>query len=135
EGGRTVLAASEPQPPENSWQRLKGAGRLTPKELAVLVKVCAWREREARGRDRPRGHILKDAVCLELARRMPQRKADLTGIEGLSPQRGRQDGDAILAAVAAGLKTSPAERPKMAQPPTRSEAEQVKRLRARLAAR
>ena len=51
--------------PENAWQRLKMRVRK-PKELAVLIEVAAWREREAQLRDTPRSRVLKDEVIAEL---------------------------------------------------------------------
>src|ERR1700732_5386971 len=47
--------------PENAWLRLKTRVRK-PKELAVLIEVAAWREREAQVRAVPRSRVLKDEV-------------------------------------------------------------------------
>ena len=45
--------------PDNAWRRLVGRLRK-PREIAVLMEIAAWREREAQVRDVPRGRILKD---------------------------------------------------------------------------
>src|SRR5471032_578844 len=54
------------QEPHNAWQRLKTRVRK-PKELAVLMEVAAWREREAQSRDLPRARVLKDDAIAEIA--------------------------------------------------------------------
>ena len=56
--------------PENAWQRLKTRVRK-PKELAVLIEVAAWREREAQSRDVPRSRVLKDEVIADIAVQAP----------------------------------------------------------------
>ncbi|WP_106753224.1 ribonuclease D [Pannonibacter carbonis] len=56
--------------PEHSWQRLKMRVRK-PIELAVLMEVAAWREREAQARDVPRSRVLKDDAIYEIAAQQP----------------------------------------------------------------
>ncbi len=56
--------------PERAWERLKTRVRK-PKELAVLIEVAAWREREAQTRDVPRSRVLKDEVIGDIAVQAP----------------------------------------------------------------
>lgn len=56
--------------PEAAWKRLKMRLRK-PLQLAVLMEIAAWREREAQARDVPRGRILKDDALHEIAEQHP----------------------------------------------------------------
>jgi ribonuclease D len=57
--------------PDDAWKRLKMRLRK-PIELAVVQAVAAWREREARERDVPRGRVLKDDAIYEIAQQQPR---------------------------------------------------------------
>lgn len=50
------------------YTKVKGAGNLDRKSLAVLLELAIWREQEARKKNRPRGHIIKDTVLCSIAR-------------------------------------------------------------------
>jgi ribonuclease D len=100
------------QHPENAWQRLKTRVRK-PKEIAVLMEVAAWREREAQSRDVPRGRIIKDDVIGEIAIQQPKTAEALGQLRSIPKgfERSRS-GEGILAAIAAGLARDPATLPK-----------------------
>ena len=89
--------------PENAWQRLKTRVRK-PKELAVLIEVAAWREREAQSRDVPRSRVLKDEVIADIAVHAPTTLDKLKNLRSLPKgfERSRW-GEAIVAAVERGL--------------------------------
>ena len=89
--------------PDNAWQRLKTRVRK-PKELAVLIEVAAWREREAQARDVPRSRVLKDEVIADIAVHAPTTIEKLKHLRSLPKgfERSRW-GEAIVAAVERGL--------------------------------
>src|SRR5271163_4538644 len=102
--------------PQNAWQRLKTRVRK-PKELAVLIEVAAWREREAQSRDVPRSRVLKDEVIADIAVQAPSTTEKLKSLRSLPKgfERSRW-GEAIVAAVSRGLARDPKSLPM----PTRS---------------
>jgi ribonuclease D len=93
--------------PEHAWERLKTRVRK-PKELAVLMEVAAWREREAQTRDVPRGRVLKDEVIGDIAIQAPATIERLGMLRSLPKGFERSKwGDAIVAAVKRGLERDP----------------------------
>jgi len=105
--------------PENAWQRLKTRVRK-PKELAVLIEVAAWREREAQARDVPRSRVLKDDVIADIAVQAPTTIEKLGNLRSLPKgfERSRW-GEAIVAAVGRGLERDLKTLPRQVrQPPT-----------------
>jgi len=93
--------------PDNAWLRLKTRVRK-PRELAVLIEVAAWREREAQARDVPRGRVLKDEAIADIAVQAPTTLDKLRHLRSLPKgfERSRW-GEAIVAAVARGLERDP----------------------------
>jgi len=106
--------------PDNAWLRLKTRVRK-PKELAVLIEVAAWREREAQARDVPRARVLKDEAITDIAVQAPVTLDKLRHLRSLPKgfERSRW-GEAIVAAVARGLERDPTTLPlqQRAQPAT-----------------
>jgi ribonuclease D len=90
--------------PERAWERLKSRVRK-PKELAVLIEVAAWREREAQNRDVPRGRVMKDEVIGDIAVQAPTTVERLGHLRSLPKgfERSRW-GDQIIEAVKRGLE-------------------------------
>jgi ribonuclease D len=90
--------------PEKAWERLKTRVRK-PRELAVLMEVAAWREREAQARDVPRGRVLKDEVIGDIATHAPTTPEKLAHLRSIPKgfERSRWGAD-IIAAVTRGLE-------------------------------
>src|SRR5437588_8111320 len=102
--------------PENAWQRLKTRVRK-PKELAVLIEVASWREREAQSRDVPRGRVLKDEVIGDIAVQAPATIERLGHLRSLPKGFERSKwGEAIVAAVKRGLARDPKTLPRIDRP-------------------
>jgi ribonuclease D len=93
--------------PDNAWKRLSGRLRKS-REVAVLMEVAAWREREAQGRDVPRGRILKDDALIDIATSAPRSVEALGRLRSIPNgfERSRTGGD-ILAAIERGLARDP----------------------------
>ena len=99
--------------PEHAWERLRTRARK-PRELAVLIEVAGWREREARARDVPRGRVLKDDVIGDIAVQAPTTMERLAALRSLPRGFERSKwGEAILAAVKRGLERDPKTLPRL----------------------
>jgi ribonuclease D len=81
------------------YLRVKGAWRLQARSLSALRRLCNWREETARVMDKPRSHVIKDTVLLELARRMPTAAEQLKGIEDLHSRSVQRHGDNLLQSI------------------------------------
>jgi ribonuclease D len=99
--------------PENAWQRLKGRIRK-PKELALLMELAAWREREAQSRDVPRQRVLKDDALMDIVQRGPRSVEALAELRSVPNgfERSRA-GAEVLAAIERGTELDPKTLPRL----------------------
>ena len=105
--------------PEHAWERMKTRVRK-PKELAILMEVAAWREREAQARNVPRGRVLKDDAIADIAVQAPTTIERLGSLRSLPRGFERSKwGEAIVAAVQRGLARDPRTLPKLERPKPR----------------
>ncbi|MDB5674397.1 MAG: ribonuclease [Sphingomonas bacterium] len=89
--------------PDEAWKRVRIPGRK-PEVLGRLKALARWRELEARGKDLPRGRIVKDETLADLAGHPPKKQADLARVRGLSATWAQND---IGARLMASLENAP----------------------------
>jgi ribonuclease D len=103
--------------PDEAWRRLKPRNP-SPRQIAILRELAAWREREAQRVNVPRQRILRDEQVLEIAAHAPPGIAELGATRGLGKGfvEGKQ-GQAVLAAVARALAVPDHELPRRERGP------------------
>jgi ribonuclease D len=87
-----------------TYLRIKSAWKLSRRELAVLQALCDWREDRAQNLDKPRSWIIKDPLCLEIARCSPQSVDELRVITDMPHATVRKQGQRIVDVVATALE-------------------------------
>ncbi len=91
------------RPPDEQYQRVKGTGRLSRHEMAVVRELTIWREHEARTSDVPRNRILTDDAIVEIAKKKPHSPRAIERVRTLNDRDKQRFGDAIIQAVKHGL--------------------------------
>jgi len=100
--------------PENAWQRIKIPTRKLD-VLGRLQSLAAWREREARTKNLPRGRIVKDETLADLAAHPPKDQDGLGRVRGLSATWRTNDiGGRLMDAIANAKPMSKDEMPERA---------------------
>ncbi|MFQ0814758.1 ribonuclease D [Brucella anthropi] len=107
--------------PDDAWRRVKARVRK-PLELAIVQAVAAWREREARERNVPRGRIIKDDTIAEIAQQQP-RDAEALGRLRSIPKGWERSAQAagLVAAIQSALEIPKEDLPKLPKPSHSSE--------------
>ncbi len=114
-----VLTARETYDPhpDDAWKRLKLRVKK-PLDFAILQHVAAWREREARERNVPRGRVIKDDAIYEVAQQHP-RDSEALGRLRTIPKGWERSGAAagLLGAVAKAMALPREDLPRLPRPP------------------
>lgn len=90
----------------------KGAGKLRPRNLAVLEVLLQFRDQQAREADRPAFKVMPAEAMLKIAELVPATVRDMNGIAGLTPRLLGRYGEQLLTAVRQGLGVADAELPR-----------------------
>ncbi|RMF71833.1 MAG: ribonuclease D [Alphaproteobacteria bacterium] len=99
--------------------RIKGAGKLNGRQLAVLEELLQWRDRTARRRDVPPFKVVGNRPLLEIATMAPRSLRALDGMDGLPPRLLGRIGRDLLACVEKGLSWPESELPVWPRGPRR----------------
>src|SRR3954449_11827928 len=102
-----IAEATDERDPMEVWRRLPRVSGLDPRERAVARELGAWRERTAASEDRPVGAILRDPTVVELAKRQPTGRRELSQIRGITPDVVRRRGEDVVQAIEHGRRAEP----------------------------
>ena len=69
------------------WRRLSGANKLSPRSLAALRELSAWREETAQAQDMPFRRVASDDLLVSLAATRPASESELASIRGIGKLR------------------------------------------------
>ena len=113
---RLTRVAAGPHENGASCWRISGSQDLSPRQAAILMELCAFRDERARMLNQPPFRVLPNQTLLELAQIMPRKRSELGQVFGLSPKLIDRYGAGLLAAVERGIVGPPAYRPTNPRP-------------------
>ncbi|GAB3374175.1 ribonuclease D [Spongiibacter taiwanensis] len=125
-----MTSAASPAGNEGYYLRVKGGWKLRGKHLLLLQRLCEWREQQAQEQDVPRGRVLKDQACFDIALKSPGNVNQLAGIKEVSPKLVRRHGEGILDIVSSAMTAAESEYPlPIPAPPSGDDLRKFKSLR------
>jgi ribonuclease D len=86
------------------FRRFKGAGKMTPRDLAILESLLAFRERTAMKQDRPPFKVFGNHVIRELVKIKPADYSSLKNVPGLPADFMRRYAKGAIGAIRRGLE-------------------------------
>jgi len=92
------------------YKKIKGVNKLDREGLAIAKEICTWREHVGRKLDRPRGHVIKDDVIMDIATLKPESDEELSETR-LSPKAYSRYSSDIVNIINTIKKSSPQDFP------------------------
>lgn len=89
--------------PKTLWWKLRGKAKLNGKARGVAQELAAWREDEARKRNKPVRSVLSDMALLSLAQRPAHNAGQLRGVRNFDARHFKHT-EALLDAVQRGIR-------------------------------
>lgn len=89
--------------PEQQYLRVRGAGSLSPRNLAILRELTIWRDEASRLADIPPRAFLKDEILIDLARNPVKSVDKLDRVRGLPRPVEAEHGSRIVELTAHAL--------------------------------
>jgi len=86
------------------YTKIKGNSGLNCKSLAILQELCTWRETEARKQNKPRGHVIKDNVLLNIAKDQLRDHKAIQNCGEISAKSVKSYGDKLIQLVDLGME-------------------------------
>lgn len=100
EGEQMMRRREQQLPLQFKYLEIKNSWQLSPRELAILRELAAWRQQYAQDKDLALGLIVKDAVLLELAKRRPASAESLLNIPAIAPRDVRRHAKTLVEIIA-----------------------------------
>lgn len=97
----------------DAWRKVKGIGRLEPRELAVLRELAAWREKAAQQADLPARTFLADGGLVAITLSRPVTAAAIAACKFVPRPLASEHWQEILDAIQVGLNVPATKLPRL----------------------
>jgi ribonuclease D len=139
-----AAASAEPSEPEDPIVRVRGARKLSARQVTALREALEWRDEIARSRDRAPFRIVSDGPLIDAVAAAPREARELASIKGFPTRMAQEEGADLVrrlqrvASLPDGelrpYPKGPRRGPGRPTPETEALAERLKKIRNRLAA-
>lgn len=92
---------------QDCWERINGSKDLNPQQMAILRKLCEFRESIAQRRNRPVFKVFSDSTLVSIASACPVSLDELESLPHVSSRQVQRYGSAFLDVVQEGLNAPP----------------------------